>query len=235
LAVFDELRQGVEELKCIADPTTGEVRIGGSSATAVGIIAAVIDRLARRHPRVSFHVVTAEPAAHFGLLRERNVDIIVAGMYAPVTEADIDSEVLYEDQMVVVAATKNPWARRRKIKLTELANEPWALLPPDTRVGAAVVEAFRANGVEAARTTVTTGSGHLRDTLLATGRFLTVLHGSLLQFPVKHPSLKILPVELPATRRPTVIMTLRNRTLSPVARLFIECAREISKPLARRE
>jgi DNA-binding transcriptional LysR family regulator len=235
LAVFDELRQGVQEIKYIADPTAGEVRIGGSSATAVGIIAAVIDRLARQHPRVSFQVVTAEPIAHFRLLRERSVDIIIAGMYVPVTEADIDSEILYEDQMVVVAATKNPWASRRKIKLTELADEPWALLPPDTRLGSAVVEAFRANGVEAPRTTVTTSSSHLRDNLLATGRFLTVLQRSLLHFPVKHHSLKILPVELPATRRPTGIMTLKNRTLSPVARLFIECAREVSKPLARRD
>jgi DNA-binding transcriptional LysR family regulator len=232
LAIFDELRQGVEEIKFIADPTAGEVRIGGSSATAVGIIAAVIERLARQHPRVSFHVVTAEPAIHFRLLRERSVDIIIAGMYAPVAEADIESEILYEDQMVVVAAPNNPWSRRRKIKLSELANEPWALLPSDTRLGAALAEAFRANGVEAPRATVTTGSGHLRDTLLASGRFLTVLQGSLLQFPVKHPALKVLPVELPATRRPTGLITLKNRTLSPVARLFTECAREIAKPLA---
>jgi DNA-binding transcriptional LysR family regulator len=236
LIVFDELRLGVNEIKSIADPTAGEVRIGGSSATVVGVIAAVIDRLAAKHPRVSFHVVvTAEPTAHFRLLRERNVDIVIAGMYAPPSEADIDSEILYEDQMVVVASSKNPWTRRRKIKLAELANEPWALLPPDTRLGSAVAEAFRANGLEAPRTTVTTESGHLRDTLLATGRFLTVLQRSLLQFPVKHPSLKVLPAELAATRRPTGLMTLKNRTLSPVARLFIECAREIAKPLAKRK
>jgi DNA-binding transcriptional LysR family regulator len=234
LAVFDELRQGLKEIKSIADPTAGEVRICGSSATVVGIIAAVIDRLARQHPRVSFHVVTSEPAAHVRMLRERSVDIIIAGIYTPVSEADIDWEILYHDQMVVVAAASNPWARRRKVKLSELANEPWALLPSDTRLGSAVAEAFRANGLEAPRTTVTTGSGHLRDTLLATGRFLTVLQGSLLQFPVKHPALKVLPVELTATRRPTGLMTLKNRTLSPVARLFIECAREIAKPLARK-
>src|SRR5204862_3205264 len=62
--IFDELRQGVTELEFLSDPTAGEVRIGGRSATAVGIIAAVIDRLARRYPRVSFHVVTPEPPRH---------------------------------------------------------------------------------------------------------------------------------------------------------------------------
>ena len=235
LAVFDELRQGLKEIKSIADPTAGEVRICGSSATVVGIIAAVIAQLTRQHPRVSFHVVTSEPAVHFRMLRERSVDIVVAGIYTPVTEADINWEILHDDEMVVVAATRNPWARRRKIELRELANEPWALLPSDTRVGSAVAEAFRAQGLEIPRTTVTTSSGHLRDTLLATGRFLTVQQRSLLQFPVRHSSLKVLPVELPATRRPTGVLTLKNRTLSPVARLFIESAREIAQSLAKRK
>src|SRR5215510_361642 len=36
--IFDELRQGVTELEFLSDPTVGEVRIGGSSATGVGII-----------------------------------------------------------------------------------------------------------------------------------------------------------------------------------------------------
>jgi DNA-binding transcriptional LysR family regulator len=233
--IFDELRQGVTELEFLSDPTVGEVRIGGSSATAVGIIAAVIDRLARRYPRVSFHVVTTEPATHYRELRERNVDMIIAGIFGSVTPEDIDSEILYEDQMVVVAAPNNPWTRRRRLELAELADEPWALLASDNRLGSAVFEDFRANGVEAPRATVTTPSGQLRSTLLATGRFLTVLQESLLHFPVNRPSLKVLPVKLPSTRRPTRIMTLKNRTLSPVAQLFIECAREVAKPLAKRK
>jgi hypothetical protein len=32
---------------------------------------------------------------------------------------------------------------------------------------------------------------------------------------------------------PIGIMTLKNRTISPVARLFIECARELAKPMAK--
>lgn len=30
------------------------------------------------------------------------------------------------------------------------------------------------------------------------------------------------------------IITLKNRTLSPLAQLFIDCAREVAKPLAKR-
>jgi len=49
-----------------------------------------------------------------------------------------------------------------------------------------------------------------------------------------NPALKRLPVELPTTRRPVGIITLKNRKLSPVAQFFIDCAREIAQPLAKR-
>jgi DNA-binding transcriptional LysR family regulator len=44
--------------------------------------------------------------------------------------------------------------------------------------------------------------------------------------------LKALPIELPIPPRPIGIVTLKNRTPSPLATLFIECARRLSKPLA---
>jgi hypothetical protein len=43
---------------------------------------------------------------------------------------------------------------------------------------------------------------------------------------------KVLPIELPARPGPVGIITLKKRTLSPLAQLFIEHAREVAKPLA---
>ena len=44
--------------------------------------------------------------------------------------------------------------------------------------------------------------------------------------------LKVLPVELPPCAWPVEIVTLKNRTLSPVADRFVECAREFAKSFA---
>jgi DNA-binding transcriptional LysR family regulator len=112
-------------------------------------------------------------------------------------------------------------------------NEPWALPPPDSLVGSFVVKAFRASGLDFPRATVVTFPHEVRNSLLATGRFLTVLPISVLRFPAKHPFLKVLPVQLPITSGPIGIVTLKNRMLSPVAQLFIDCAREVAKPLAK--
>jgi DNA-binding transcriptional LysR family regulator len=52
----------------------------------------------------------------------------------------------------------------------------------------------------------------------------------MLQFG-KHLPLKSLPVSVPRHPLPIAIITLKNRTLSPLAQLFIACAREAAKPL----
>jgi DNA-binding transcriptional LysR family regulator len=75
----------------------------------------------------------------------------------------------------------------------------------------------------------------MRISLLATGRFVTVFPASAFRFLTKGSEFKILPVELPTARRPNGIVTLKSRALSPVAKLFIDCAREVAKPLAKRK
>jgi DNA-binding transcriptional LysR family regulator len=71
--------------------------------------------------------------------------------------------------------------------------------------------------------------------LVATGRYLGILSGSMLRFCGKRLSLKILPIDLPMQPRPVGIVTLKNRTFSPVAKLFIECAREVARPLVNKK
>ena len=97
------------------------------------------------------------------------------------------------------------------------------------------MEAFRASGLNNPRVAVVTLTPEARISLLATGRFLTIVPASALRFPIKRPDLKVLPVELPFARVPNGIFTLKNRTLNPVAQLFIEYAREVAKPLAKQK
>src|SRR6476660_8634600 len=95
------------------------------------------------------------------------------------------------------------------------------------------MEAFRVSGLPRPRATVVTIPGEVRTKLLATGRFLSIFPESALKFSTERPKLQILSVDLPLARLPVGIVTLKNRTLSPVAQLFIKHAREVAKPLAK--
>ncbi|MVT64155.1 hypothetical protein GPL21_03365 [Bradyrhizobium pachyrhizi] len=74
---------------------------------------------------------------------------------------------------------------------------------------------------------------HLCCRLAATGRFITMLPGSVAQFAGGDLGLKVLPVQLPrAAAVSAAIVTLKGRTLGPTAEIFIACIREIAKAAA---
>jgi DNA-binding transcriptional LysR family regulator len=232
MAVFDDLRQGVKTIEFLADPTAGEVRIGNALVSATDFFAPVIDRLSRLYPRIVFHVMPAGPDILHRELSARSVDFVITRSVDLFKDEQFGFEVLYDDLFVVLAGAQSPWARRRRIELAELINEPWTLPAPESSVTEAAMEAFRARGLDAPRVTLFTNSPELRISLVASGRFLTIAPSP---FRTRRPELKLLPVELPMARMPVGIVTLKNRALGPVAKLFIEHAREVAKSLAKKK
>jgi len=233
-AMFDELKQGVEELAYLADPTVGELRIASTESLAAGFLPAVIERFSREQPRVRLDVAQAVMnAQHYRDLRERSVDLLLGRIPVPWEESDLDIEIVYDDQIVVVASRRSKWARARRIVLGDLAAERWVLPPADTMPGLLAAEWFRSSGIEVPRAFVTTLSIHLCRRLAATGEFVATLPISVLRR-ADHDQLKILPVKLPAQSRPVGIVTLKGRTLSPLARRFIDCVHGTAKQYARR-
>jgi DNA-binding transcriptional LysR family regulator len=234
-AVFDNLRQTCRSIEFLADPTAGEVRVGCNPFLAASFVSAVVDRLSRRYPRIVFHLVTAYVETLYRQLSERNVDLLIARRPESVADERLGYEFLFDDSYFVAAGAQSPWVRRRRIELAELVNELWVLPPPESTLGSVVMEAFRASGLDYPRTTVVTEPAEVRIRLLATGRFLSIFPTSILRFSTMRTELKVLPVRQALARVPVGIITLKNRTLSPLAQLFIDNAREVAKPLAKKK
>src|SRR5260370_189176 len=147
VAIFNDLRQSVQDIDFLSDPTTGELPIGTTDPLALAIAS----------PRM-------EPASFCGGFGAR---------------------------------------------------------------------AFRAGETRPPPAPLATLSEYMKDDLLATGRFLTVLPSFMLKIPGRYPPLRALPVALPNPRMPIGIVTLKDRMLSPLAQLFIDNIRAIAKPMAQ--
>jgi len=143
---------------------------------------------------------------------------------------EFDAEILYDDPLIAVSDAQHPLTRRRMIEFSELVSEAWAMPPANTPTGKYVRDAFQKNGLALPTTIVSTYSTFLRHNLVATARYITVLPKSMFELMAKRHSLKALPVHLPARRRTVAIVFLKNRTLSPVAHLFIEAIRGVANP-----
>src|SRR5215471_13342717 len=227
-AAFDELRQGIRDIDFIADPETGELRIGCPESIAAGFLVPVLERFLKNYPRVRFHVVPVrQPTLEFPELEERKIDLVFARlakepMQGRLTE-EVNAEVLFHDRYAVVVGESSQWARRRRVDLADLVEEPWVMTPLDALGEKFLANAFAIRGIKLPSLAITTFSIHLRNNLVAGGNFFTALPESVLRICRKHYALKELPIEL-SVRLPVAIVTLRNRTLGPVVQSFIAAA-----------
>ena len=107
-------------------------------------------------------------------------------------------------------------------------------MPDSDNIAMALIwEAFRSAGLAPPAPQVVSSSMTLRTRLIETGQFVAVLPGSTLQFEAKQSQIKILPVRLRMKNPPAVVISLKNRTPNPIARLFIDELHELVKPLMK--
>ncbi|MEO7156154.1 MAG: LysR family transcriptional regulator [Vicinamibacterales bacterium] len=228
--LFDGLRQAAGEIEFLSDPSSGELRFGCSETIAAGLAAEVVARLTARAPRLIFHVESGEaPVLLLHFLRERSCELVIARPYAGALEPDLQATPLFKERMRVVVGPGHRHANRRKLSLAELAEDRWILSRNELMPGSPIVSAFEREGLELPRSRVVSGSLNLRYALLATGRAVTVVPNSLLHFSPNRSDLRRLPLDLPSWEQATSILTLKGRTLSPVAGLFMDAAQDLAR------
>jgi DNA-binding transcriptional LysR family regulator len=194
----------------------------------------VIEQLAHRYPKLVLHVAQVNPTTlEIHDLRERNVDLLIGRVAPAFTEDDLRVEILFHERLIVVAGAQSVWARRRKIELADLVHGKWILFPPRQAPTLVLDEAFRAQGLDPPQPSIMTYSFYLRERLLMTGDYLSAVPASMLRaFNSRGVAVKALPVDLGVNSRPMAIITLKNRTLSPAAELFIDAVRAAGKAMA---
>jgi DNA-binding transcriptional LysR family regulator len=236
-SAFDELRQGIRDIEFLSDPAVGEVHIGCDESIAAATLPRIVERFVRQYPSVVLNVEDIDLRTYPPNVRELGFDLVLTRLQGPGEETDpfndLNVEVLFEDQLVLVAGAQSRWAHRRKVDLADLADEPWILSGSNRWNYRVVAEAFRKRKVSMPKVCLKSLSVHLRANLLTSGEFITTFPKSVAKFYARRFGLKVLPVDLPKYPWPLVVLTLKHRTLSPVVTAFIDCARAVTKPLAK--
>ena len=231
--VFDEMRQGLKQIEHLTDPTSGELVVGCPEIMNAGIVPEISQRFLQQHPRVQLRVVHADIAlAQYDPLRQRKVELLIGRPPGTFAEEDLISEPLIEEPFVAVAGVDSLCASRRRLHLADMIGENWVLPPHDSTPGAIIAGIFKAEGLQPPRASVATLSIQLTTTLIGTSKFVGLLPNSVARFAARRTGLKILSIKIPATRYPIAIITMRNRTPGPLAKLFVEHARAVARSLS---
>jgi DNA-binding transcriptional LysR family regulator len=163
-------------------------------------------------------------------LRNRRCEVAVGRQNS--AAPDLIFEPIHFEQLYVVVGAASKWARARRVRLADPADEAWVQSPVELETGSPTLKAFRAAGLSGPRVVVTSASLNVR--YGESGRFITMIPDPALYYGSKRAAVKVLPIKLPHWHVLACAITLKDRTLSPTARLFIDCLHEVAKPIARR-
>jgi DNA-binding transcriptional LysR family regulator len=201
----------------------------GSLKVGVGIplarsIRGLVTEFARQFPKVDVQYQDIVFAAMQNrALREAEIDV---GIFWPqVDHAHLDSERLFEERFWVVLPKRNPLAKRRKLRLKELAGQV-LLLPNQTpAVNHKVLQMCRDAGLTLKSKRTTAVPHEAGAALVASGKGIYVLAGTPLKFPSFGSGIAVVPLDEPSTIE--VYMAWRKRETSAAVLNFLETARRV--------
>jgi DNA-binding transcriptional LysR family regulator len=90
VAVFDEMRKGLQQIESIRQPDSGELRIGSSIVADAGLLPVTIEQFSKEFPRAVLHVLPEDIATQqYDNLRDRNVELVLGRLPVTMNEPDL--------------------------------------------------------------------------------------------------------------------------------------------------
>jgi DNA-binding transcriptional LysR family regulator len=229
-AIFDEIRQSVSGIEQLSDPTRGLIRIG-TTEPVMGVVAEIVNEAARRYPRIGYEVTVSDTDTLVRDLRERTFDVVLTRWAPASADDDLAAQVLFRSPFVVMAERHHPLLRRKKLNLADLMGEQWTFSPRDTFAGRIMADLFLRKRLPFPTTVVTSNSVFMRLSLVASGRFLTVLPAQLLRDRSNRTWLRALDIDLGDSSQPNALITLKKRRSGGALTLFTQISLDVCKTM----
>jgi DNA-binding transcriptional LysR family regulator len=150
-AAIARLEEAEHELAAIAGLEGGELRMASFPSAAVTVLTSALSAFRDQHPRVRMTVTEAEPDDAMRMLKAAEIDIGIVFDYpllAGPEERDVERVLLMTESMHLAVPRDHPVARKSKVKLAELADEPWLCGVRPSSCGELIVQACREAGFE---------------------------------------------------------------------------------------
>jgi DNA-binding transcriptional LysR family regulator len=132
--ILSRLAEAEAELEAIAGLRGGRLRMAAFESAAATIMPIAIKTFAKTYPAVELSMTLLEPEEALAALRAGDIDLAVTfggGKPADRDGEGVEHRHLLEDPMYLVLAEDHPLARKRAIRLADLADEAWIGGAPD--------------------------------------------------------------------------------------------------------
>jgi len=150
-SILAKLSEAEAELEAIAGLRGGRLRMAAFESAAATIMPVAISRFAEQHPGVELSLSLHEPEDAVAALKAGDIDLAVtfgSGKREDRGADGVTHHHLLEDPMYLVLAEDHPLARKRGVRLADLASEPWIGGAPDCECNRLISAACNRFGFE---------------------------------------------------------------------------------------
>ncbi len=142
-----EIEAGRMALSELSGLQSGRLTMGAIPTFLNTVVPVTVGAFSRAYPGVAIEVRELRAGPIEEQLRSGELDLGIA--FHPTTHAEIETEALFDERMLLVVAPTNPLAKRRTLALGALAGVPLALLPRSFATRRLIDASLQEAGVEA--------------------------------------------------------------------------------------
>jgi DNA-binding transcriptional LysR family regulator len=148
-AILARLAEAEAELEAIAGLRGGRLRMAAFESAAASLMPPAIASFRAAHPGIELSLILAEPEDSAPLLKSGELDLALGFDSRVRAEADgIARHQLLSDPMFLVLPADHPLARKRHLRLADLADDPWIAGTTDCECNRLITRACAAAGFE---------------------------------------------------------------------------------------
>lgn len=237
-SAVSEIRRAEEEIAALKSGLAGKASIGTVVTPATGLVPMAVAQLKQSHPKVLVRIERDHSDVLLERLRAGHLDLAVARIGETPDAGEFEFTPLGDEPQSVIARSGHPLARKRGLRVADLASQAWILPPAGTALRVELDAMFLAHGLEPPTNVTEATSVVVVLSLLQMSDMVVSLPKEAVRTFCDAGLLTVLPIKLAVRMESFGIITRRGRPLSPGAQtlldVLIEVAARTHAPVAPR-
>lgn len=220
---LSDLARVKEEISALSGELVGTIRAAATPSLSATLLPGVLARVVATHPGLRVTVRTLPAERTVAAVASGREDVGLVAAPHPASLRDVVAERLYSERFVAVVARRHPLAKRRRVRLSQLAGFDLLLPPENTLTSALLHESFAQAKLQpntrftlAAAEALREGARHGLGVALLPAGYVRESEDELRVIDLTHPTPR---------REVFMILQARAEPLRPALRMMIEAIR----------
>lgn len=230
-SVLAEYGRTRDEISAVESGAAGSTRVGSMVVALPTLLARGVELLKERSAQATVLVEEGDLTRLLPKLRLGELDLFVGRLEPGYASPDLETEALFNEPMVPVAAFGHSLADRARVTWHDLVGMPCVLPPPWASLRVKLEQQFHRHGLQPPTDVLETASFLALLTFLTRRGAVGFLARSVAQHFEAQGTLQILRLAVPVELPPIGWITARGRRLTATTLQLMDCLRQASSEI----